>query len=286
MSEAAAPGQEYFPWRAVCGVAVLVLTLSVMALAQSNHVEDDPVANQVLSGGAFGYGDNAGRQVIVPVETGLARGMKGFRKAVAVPGRVVDLAYAGVQRGGEADRSSPASFGDTAGAVFAASEPVGPGGDVLVATEEFLAGRRVLAVTPFENRECPGRLRDTLAERAGRPVAWCRDVGKVEGGGVLTLARFAPRGREELVTLAYADADGAIFLDYPGNADPGGTWRADDGGEFPVEGYRPLFAFRTGAGLELAVRWSGTEGEAMNLYRQEGRTFVPFVAASWYHPDE
>lgn len=286
MSEAATPGQESFPWRAVCGMAVLVLALAVMALAQSNHVQGDPVANQVLCGGAFGYGDGAGRQVLVPVETGLARGMKGFRKAVAVPGRVVDLTYAGVQRGGRAERLSAAAFGATSGAVFAVSEPVGPGGDVLVATEDFLAGRRVLAVTPVEGRDCAGQLRDALAERAGRPVLWCRDVAAVEGGGVLTLARFAPQGREELVTLAYADADGAVFLDHPGTADPGGTWRADDGGVFSVEGYRPLFAFRTGAGLELAVRWSGAEGEAMNLYRQDGRSFVPFVAASWHHPDE
>ncbi len=286
MHEAATPDQEFFPWRAVCGMAALVLTLSVMALAQSNHYEDDPVANQVLSGGAFGYADGQGRQILVPVETGLARGMKGFRKAVAAPGRVVDLAYAGVRRGGEADRQSSGAFRDAAGAVFAASESVGPDGDVLVTTEKFLADRQVLAVTPLENRQCSGRLRDLLEERAGRSVSWCRDVAAVEGGGVLTLARYAPRGRDELVTLAYADQDGLVVLEYPANDDPGGAWRGDEGSAVPVEGYRPLFAFRTREGLELAVRWTGTEGEAMNLYRQEGQAFVPFVAASWPHADE
>lgn len=285
MREAATPDQE-FPWRAVCGMAALVLTLSVMALAQSNHSEDNPADNQVLSGGAFGYGDGLGKQVLVPVETGLARGMKGFRKAVAVPGRVVDLTYAGVQHGGQADRQPATSFGDTAGAIFAASEPVGPGGDVLVTTDDFLADRSVLAVTPLAPVDCSGSLRDRLAARAGRTVAWCKDVAAVAGGGVLTLARFTARGRDELVTLAFADAKGAVFLDYPGSADPGGTWRLDDAGEFSVEAYRPLFAFRTEAGLELAVRWSGAEGEAMDLFRQEGDAFVPFVAASWYRQDQ
>ena len=90
-----------------------------------------------------------------------------------------------------------------------------------------------------------------------------------------------PRGRQELVTLVYTGPEGPVYFDHPAEADPAGTWRADDGGEFPVESYRPLFAFRTKAGLEVAVRWSGAEGEAMDLYRQEGNTFLPFVAASW-----
>ena len=130
MSEAATPDPGYLPWRAVCGMAALVLTLSVLALAQSNHHEDDPNSNQVVSGGAFGYADLSGRQVLVPVETALARGMKGFRKAVAAPGRVVELTYAGAQRAGDGDtgRQTPERFADTAGAVFAAAEPVGPGG--------------------------------------------------------------------------------------------------------------------------------------------------------------
>ena len=40
--------------------------------------------------------EGSGRQVLVPVEPALARGMKGFRQAVAAPGRVVDLAYAAI----------------------------------------------------------------------------------------------------------------------------------------------------------------------------------------------
>ena len=88
------------------------------------------------------------------------------------------------------------------------------------------------------------------------------------------------------MTLAYVGPGGTVYLDYPASADPGGTWRVDDAGDFSLESYQPLFAFRTGAGLELAVRWSGPEGAAMDLYRQEGDAFVPFVAASWYRMDE
>ena len=91
-------------------------------------------------GAGFGYADLPGRQVLVPVETALARGMKGFRKAVAVPGRVVDLTYAGAQHG--ADTGADAGrFAGTPGAVFAASQGMEPGSDVLVATEAFLAER-------------------------------------------------------------------------------------------------------------------------------------------------
>lgn len=282
MGETATAELGSFPWRVACGLAALVLTLTVMALAQSNHDGDDPAANQIVSGGAFGYADGAGRQVLVPVETGLARGMKGFRQAVAAPGRVVPLTYAGVRYAGAS--GSGAGFGDVSGAVFATEGNVGAGGDVLVATDKFLADRRVLGLTPLEGRECPAGVRRALEARAGRHALWCRPVAAVEGGGQLSLARFAPKGREELVTLAYADADGLVFLDYPATADPGGTWRTDDGGEFPVEGYRPLFAFRTADGLELAVRMRGSEGAAMDLYRQEGDVFVPFVAAAWARP--
>lgn len=280
MAETAMPDQGGFPWRVACGLAALVLTLTVMALAQSSHDGDDPSANQIFSGGAFGYADGEGRQVLVPVEAGLARGMKGFRQAVAAPGKVVPLSYSGVRRSGE----SEAGFGDVSGAVFAAGDAVGPGGDVLVATDAFLAGRRVLGVTPLAGGECPAGLRRSLEARAGRSALWCREVAAVDGGGRLSLARFAPKGHAELATLAYADADGLVFLDYPATADPEGTWRADDGGEFPLDGYRPLFAFRTEDGLELAVRFGGGEGAAMDLYRQEGDAFVPFVAAVWARP--
>jgi len=288
MNEAATSDQGFGSWRVACGMVVLVLALSVMALAQSNHQDDDPLANQVVSGSAFGYADLPGRQVLVPVEPALARGMKAFRKAVTVPGRVVDLTYTGAQRAGDGDagRQTPERFAETAGAVFAASEPVGPGGDVLVTTEHFLADRQVLAITPLEKKACAPALDSALAARAGRAVAWCKDVGAVEGGGVLSVARFVPKGRDELAVLVYNGPGGMVFLEYPGSADPGGTWRADDGGEFPLETYRPLFAFRTQAGLELAVRWAGNEGNAMDLYRQDGDMFVPFVAASWYRMEE
>jgi hypothetical protein len=287
MREAATSDHGSWPWRVVCGMAALGMTLSVMALAQSSHRDGDPMANQVVSGSAFGYADEPGRQVLVPVETGLARGMKSFRKAVAAPGRVVDLAYAGAQRGadGGSGRQAPEHFGETSGAVFQTSEPVGPGNDVLVTTEAFLADRQVLGVTPIRE-DCAPALGAALSARAGRELAWCRNVASVAGGGVLSLARFKALGRDELVTLAYAAPGGLVFLDYPASDDPGGTWRADDGNEFSPDAYRPLFAFRTKAGLELAVRWSGAEGEAMDLYRQEGDTFVPFVAASWYRMDE
>jgi len=169
--------------------------------------------------------------------------------------------------------------------VFAASEAIGSGSDVLVATEEFLAERRVLRVAPGNDAACAPALLSALAARSGRDVAWCRNVGEVEGGGTLSLARFAPRGRDELVTLAYAAPGETAFLDHAASADPGGTWRLDDGGEFSPENYRPLFAFRTSAGLELAVRWTGPDGDAMDLYRQDGDVLAPFVAASWRRPE-
>jgi len=141
-------------------------------------------------------------------------------------------------------------------------------------------------VTPAARADCSPAVREALAARSGREVAWCKDVATVEGGGALSVARFESRKGEELVTLAYAAPGETIFLDYPGNADPSGTWRDDDGGEFSLDAYRPLFAFRTADGLELAVRWTGAEGEAMDLFRQDGDRFVPFVAASWYRMAE
>ena len=287
MSEAATSGQG-LSWRAACGIAVLVLTLSMIAMAQANYHADDPQANQVLSGSAFGYADLPGRQVLVPVETALARGMKNFRKAVAEPGRVVDLTYAGAQHGAEAEAGQlPNRFTDMPGAVFAASQGVEPGSDVLVATEAFLAEREVLALTPATGEQaCGDEARQGLLQRIGREIVWCREVAGLSDGGRLSLARFVPHGRDELVVLAYSGPGGkAAYLEYPGSADPGGTWRLDDGGEFSLEAYRPLFAFRGPGGLELAVRWSGPEGDALDLYRQADDSFTPFVAATWARPE-
>ncbi len=282
MSEAATPDQGGLPWRAACGMAALVLTLSVMALAQSNHREDDPTANQVLSGSAFGYADAPGRQVLVPVEPALARGMKQFRKAVAAPGRVVDLTYAGAQRAGDGGAAGQGAgrFAGMAGAVFSASAPVGSGGDVLVATDAFLADRQVLAVTPLPRTDCAPGLRQSLAVRAGRRVAWCKDVASVADGGVLSLAGFEDRDGNGGLTLAYDAPGGTVLLDYPANGGPDGPWAVDGGRSCSVDSFQPLFAFRTVDGLELAVRWSEEDGDAMELYRQQDDRFVPFVAAT------
>ncbi len=288
MNEVATLDQGFRPWRAVCGVVGLIVALSVMALAQSSYPDTDPEANQVVSGGAFGYCDPEGKRVLVPVETALARGMGRFSKAVVAPGRVVNLRYAGAQRPGDGGigRQTPERFDDTAGAVFDAAEPLGAGRDVLVTTDAFLASRQVLALTPLNYSNCSPELEAALSARSGRSVLWCKDLASLEDGGKLSVARFSRKGQQELVTLAYSGPDGSAYLDHPADVDPGGTWRVDDGGNFTVADYKPLFAFRTKAGLELAVRWSGAEGEAMNLYRQEGDAFAPFVAASWYRMEE
>lgn len=289
MSESAKSDRE-LAWRIACGVAVLALTLSMMALAQANYREDDHGAgNPTLAGSAFGLADMPGRQVLVPTEPGPARGMKGFRKAVAAPGRVVDLAYAGVQRGDGDPAAGPSArrFAEAAGAVFAASREFAPGDHVLVATEEFLAARQVLAVTPVVGETaCARDVREALAARAARAVVWCRVVGAVDDGGRLSLARFAPHGREELVTLAWTMPEApTVYLDHVGTAEAGGTWRVGDGGEFAPEAYQPLFAFLGASGRELAVRWSGPEGDALDLYRQDGDSLVSSVAAVWPRPE-
>ena len=71
-------GRGLGPWRTVGGLVGLVAILALMTVAQSNFQEEDAEANQVLSGGAFGYADPEGRRVLTPVDTGLARGMKRF----------------------------------------------------------------------------------------------------------------------------------------------------------------------------------------------------------------
>lgn len=283
MQEATMPDQGYLSWRAVCGVTVLVLTLTVMALAQSSQHEDDPTANQVLSGSAFGYADGPGRHVLVPVETALARGMQGFHKAVAAPGRVIELTYAGAQRGGMglAGELAPERFDETAGAVFSAQEPIGAGNDVLVATDRFLADRQVLKITPQAATDCDAALHRTLAGRSDKPLSWCRTVATVEDGGTISLARFSDPDGAKSMTLAYSGKSAPVFLDYPSRTETAGPWNLDATGDVSPESYRPLFAFRTDKGLELAVRWSGPEGNAMDLYRQQGDVFVPFVAAAW-----
>lgn len=282
------PAKGENPWRTVGGLVGLVVLLTIMTLAQSNFQEEDAEANQVLSGGAFGYADPEGKRVLAPVDAALARGMKRFSKVVTAPGKVVDVTFVEARRGGEdpSSRQVPETFDATAGAVFAAEDGLPGGGDVLVATQRFLAEREVLALSPVDRRDCSPEVRAELTARAGRELAWCKDLAAVSDGGVLSLARYETRGREELVTLAYTGPAGPAFCDHPAEADPAGTWRPDDGGIFSVENYQPLFAFRTKAGLEVAVRWSRGDGDTLDLYRQEGRTLTPFLAASWYRAGE
>jgi len=280
------PGRKAWPWRTVSGLAGLIVTLGIITIAQSNVQDEDAEANQVLSGGAFGYTAPDGRRVLAPVGPSLAREMGRFSKVVAAPGLVVDATFVAVRRTAAetADGQGPEAFDSTPGVIFATGDPVPGSTGVLVATEQFLAQRHVVPVTPVTpHPDCAPAVAEALAAHAGRAVLWCKDLATVgDDGGRLSLARFAPQGRKQLVSLAYTGPGGPIYADHPAETDPSGTWRADDGGEFPVDNYRPLFAFRTGDGLEVAVRWSGAEGEIMDLYHQKGQTFQPFVAASWY----
>lgn len=284
------PKRTGWPWRTVTGLTGLVFLLAIITIAQSDVPDEDAEANQVLSGGAFGYAAPDGRRVLAPVGSNRAREMTRFSKVVAAPGHVVDATFVTVRRatpeGSETASATP--YAAMPGAIFSTSGPIPAGADVLVATERFLSNRKVVAVSPLpQHPDCAPEVTQDMAEHAGRPVLWCKDLALVgDDGGRLSLARFAPQGRKELVSLAYTGPDGPIFADHPADADPSGTWRADDGGRFPVENYRPLFAFRTPDGLEVAVHWSGSEGEVMDLYRQSGRTFQPFVAASWYRGAE
>lgn len=287
MNDAAKSARGTSSWRIVGGMAGLVAILSIMTFSQANFQDEDAEANQVLSGGAFGFADADGRRVLAPVESGLARSMKRFTKAVAAPGKVVDVTFLEARRGAEdgVGRPDPADFDAAPGAVFASGELLPGGGDVLVATDRFLADRQLLALTPLDHQDCAPAVAAALADRAGRSVAWCKDLARVGDTGRLSLARFAAKGREELVTLAYTGPEGAVYRDLPATANPEGTWRPNDGGLFPFDRYRPLFAFRSKTGLEVAVRWSGNDGDEMDLYRQDGATFTPFVAASWPRDD-
>ena len=160
------------PWRTVGGLAGLVVLLTIMTLAQSNFQEEDAEANQVLSGGAFGYADPEGKRVLAPVDAALARSMKRFSKVVASPGKVVDVAFVEARRVEEEPgaRQAPETFDETAGAVFSAGEALPGGGDVLVATERFLAEREVLALSPLDGRDCGPEVRAEL-DRPGRSRA-------------------------------------------------------------------------------------------------------------------
>ena len=281
-------GRGLGPWRTVGGLVGLVAILALMTVAQSNFQEEDAEANQVLSGGAFGYADPEGRRVLTPVDTGLARGMRRFSKVVVAPGQVTDVTFVEVRGPAEdpGTRQSPETFDATSGAVFSSGVALPGGGDVLVATDRFLSERQVLPLTPAAHKECDAAVKQALEGRGGRSVAWCENLSRVGEDGMLSLARFAPRGREELFTLVYTGAGGPVFRDHPVEAGPGGTWHPDEGESFSAEGYQPLFAFRTKNGLEVAVRWHGADGRTMDLYRQEGETFVPYLAANWYQQGE
>lgn len=275
------PGRRTWPWRTVGGLGTLVVLLSLITIAQSNF-QEDAEANQVISGGAFGYAAPDGRRVLAPVDADLAREMKRFSKVVAAPGRVMNATFAAMRRAsGDADGQT--AFNDTPGAIFTVATPLPGRAGVLVATDQFLAQRQVVPVTPLPDRpNCAAAAVKALAEHAGRPVRWCKVVATVgHDGGRLSVARFATQGHTELVSVLYTGPGGPIYSDHPADTDPSGARQSDAADRFSPDTYRPLFAFRGKDGLEVAVRRSEANGETMDLYRQQGQTFQPFIAASW-----
>lgn len=285
MNDAVKSARDKIPWRVVGGMAGLVAILSIMTISQANFQDEDAEANQVLSGGAFGFTDTDGRRILAPVESGLARNMRRFTKAVTAPGKVVDVSFVEARRGSEdgTGRLDPARFDTAPGAIFASDAPLPSGGDVLVATDRFLADRELLAVTPLDHPDCSKETTAALTDRTGRAVAWCKDLARIGNSGRLSLARFEAKGHDDHVTLVYTGAEGTVFRELSPESD--GTNAVNTETPLALDRYRPLFAFRSKAGLEVALRRSGDDSDEMDLYRQDGGTFTSFVAASWPRDD-
>ena len=266
--------------------AVLLLGVSSHGSSQSGaggtQAKEPPGATE--QHGGFALRDRSGgRLLLIP---NLSR-PEILKTALCSRGLQVPVRFERRQaeRQGGNGRQTPQRFDELGGSVYTVLT-----GNVLddatcfLASEPLLAGSTVLSVgAPSGPGGCAQIGQFATLRR--RPVVHCWPLARVAPGIEIALLEFERRGKDALASIVFVDGGRTIFADYPAEYRAGGEdlWRVDDGGVLSPDNIEIVCALQRRDWYALGVRWSGAEGQLLQLWVADGsERFTKVISDYWY----
>jgi hypothetical protein len=158
------------------------------------------------------------------------------------------------------------------------------GGELCVLFDHpYLEAREILPVTDRQE-ECRSEVRSRIPRIDGREARSCLLIATFAGTVRLLAVEYAPQGNHLLAAFVLLTASRAYLEALP--AEQGeSAWRVDDDGHFEPRAVSALLALKARDGsIELAIDWSGIEGDSLTLYRGSSGGHLTAVAKGyWYH---
>ncbi|WP_341278572.1 hypothetical protein [Paenibacillus sp. FSL H8-0537] len=231
----------------------------------------------VLGKGAFGFADEAGKQLLVGPTEGGGGQWPGFNLAVGHNGQLLKIKYKTEQTATEADngRQTAQNFANQQGQLFEVVEgKAEPNETYFLIDDQSVKPEMLLSITGKRSGQAADEVLAAIAKSKNRSVEklWpLEEIG--DEGNTLYLVQFERQGKDMLASLALQTADGFVFQDYPAEFNESSTWRVDDGGEVIPEMFSFLFAAKTADGIVLGVKWMGAEGENVSFLSEKDGKF-------------
>ena len=112
----------------------------------------------------------------------------------------------------------------------------------------------------------------------------CLSLATFAGNGRLLAVEYQPQGDHLLAAFVVVTGSGAYIETLPAERGES-AWRVDDGGEFDAQDIAAIFALKARDGsIEVAIDWSGFEGDILTLYRTSSAGHLESLAEGyWYH---
>ncbi|ANY68418.1 hypothetical protein BBD42_19535 [Paenibacillus sp. BIHB 4019] len=223
----------------------------------------------VLGKSAFGFADEAGKQLLASPTEGGSEQWASFNLAVGHNGQLLKIKYNNEQKATEADngRQTAQNFANQQGQLFEVVEGKAvPNETYFLTDDQSVKPEMLLSIADKRSGQAADDVKAAIAKSKNRSVEklWpLEEIGTA--GNALYLVQFERQGKDMLASLALQTADGFIFQDYPAEFNESSTWRVDDGGEVMPEMFSFLFAAKTAEGIVLGVKWMGAEGENVSF---------------------
>ena len=236
--------------------------------------------------GVFALPDSTGTHLLAPADL---PSPAEFHTAICPSGQSYPVQFERRQTGGPDynGRQTAANFDKLPGNVFSILR-----GKVASDATCLLAGATLLpSTTPIPvarlapASQCGAKVRLRISTSRTRRVANCWPLATLPAGKELMLVEFARQDQDALASIVLIDGDRSVFADYPAvyHGDSLDLWRVDDGGVLDPASIHILALLQRDASYMLAVSWSGTEGENLNLFVSNGdNRFTSVVQDYWY----
>lgn len=202
---------------------------------------------------------------------------------------VIPIHYSSLRKSSEEfnGRQTSANFELVPGALFTLNPTIKKDNQedyILVGSDFFKNSRQPLAVKNELKSIKPNQVLNQLVEKHTQRVQDIKLIASTSEKDSIFLASMYPKADSTQVWLICTSPKREpIYYSYAAQYDSISTWRADDGGHFPIEDFKILQVFKHHENIELVTSFPGPEGGLFSFLVPVNNKFIVFkeVYAYW-----